>query len=101
MKEESIDNLIYIGTFVVFLAFLFWIGDYVNKRKAVHTPVFTVDTVTQKQIDTVVIERKRIKYIYEKQIDTIYMLDSVGIDSAYTATIKRLDSLEKIGFFER
>ena len=100
MKEEFIDNLSYVMVFVVFIAFLFWISEKVNIPRPQQTPTFIVDTVTQKQIDTVRIEKVRIKYNYEKQIDTIYLLDSIGIDSAYSSTIKRLDSLEKIGFFE-
>jgi hypothetical protein len=61
------------------------------------------DTITAylRTIDTLTIERTKLKTIYEKDIDTIYMLDSVAIDSAYTAAIQRLIELEKTGFFER
>jgi len=65
--------------------------------------VTTSDTITkyQMRIDTLTIERTKLKTIYEKDIDTIYLLDSVAIDSAYTKSIQRLIELEKTGFFER
>lgn len=61
------------------------------------------DTITkyQRTIDTLTIERTKLKTIYEKDIDTIYLLDSTAIDSAYTEAIQRLIELEKAGFFER
>jgi len=59
------------------------------------------DTITkyQRTIDTLTIERTKLKTIYEKDIDTIYLLDSVAIDSAYTEAIKKLIELEGAGFF--
>ena len=61
------------------------------------------DTITkyQKQIDTLTIERTKLKTIYEKDIDTLYLMDSVAIDSAYAKAIERLIELEGAGFFER
>ena len=61
------------------------------------------DTITkyQRTIDTLTIERTKLKTIYEKDIDTIYMLDSTAIDSAYTKAIQRLIEMEGAGFFER
>ena len=61
-----------------------------------------LDTITkyQRKIDTLTIERTKLKTIYEKDIDTIYMLDSTAIDSAYTKSIQRLIELEKTGFFK-
>ena len=55
-----------------------------------------LDTITkyQKQIDTLTIERTKLKTIYEKDIDTIYMLDSVAIDSAYSEAIQKLIEME-------
>jgi hypothetical protein len=46
------------------------------------------------------VERIKTKTIYEKQIDTIYMLDSIAIDSAYAGAIQRLQQLEGSGFFK-
>ena len=57
--------------------------------------------VLKAYIDTLEVERIKTKTIYEKQIDTIYLLDSVAIDSAYTKAISRLQQLENAGFFKR
>jgi len=59
------------------------------------------DTIViwKSQIDTIQKERIKIKTIYEKQIDTIYMFDSVAIDSAYTKAIQKLIQIEGAGFF--
>lgn len=65
--------------------------------------VTTSDTITkyQMRIDTLTIERTKLKTIYEKDIDTIYLMDSTSIDSAYARAIQRLIELEGAGFFER
>jgi hypothetical protein len=55
--------------------------------------------VLKARIDTLKLERIKIKTIYEKDIDTIYLMDSTAIDSAYTKSIQRLIELEKAGFF--
>jgi hypothetical protein len=64
--------------------------------------VTTSDTITAylRTIDTLTIERTKLKTIYEKDIDTIYLMDSTAIDSAYTKAIQRLIELEGAGFFE-
>jgi hypothetical protein len=56
--------------------------------------------VLKAYVDTLEVERIKTKTIYEKQIDTIYLLDSVAIDSAYTKAIQRLQQLEGSGFFK-
>jgi len=62
-----------------------------------------LDTVVvlKAYIDTLEVERIKTKTIYEKQIDTIYLMDSVAIDSAYTKAIQRLQQFENAGFFKR
>lgn len=62
--------------------------------------VTTSDTVIvlKARIDTIEKERIKIKEIYEKQIDTIYLYDSVAIDSAYTKAIEKLRDYERTGF---
>ena len=64
--------------------------------------VSTYDTiiVLKATIDTLEVERIKTKTIYEKQIDTIYLLDSIAIDSAYTKAINRLQQLERTGLFK-
>lgn len=62
-----------------------------------------LDTVVvlKAYVDTLEVERIKTKTIYEKQIDTIYLLDSIAIDSAYTKAIQRLQQFENAGFFKR
>jgi hypothetical protein len=65
--------------------------------------VTNLDTVVvlKAYVDTLEVDRITKQIIYEKDIDTIYMLDSVAIDSAYTKAIDKLRSLERTGFFKR
>lgn len=56
--------------------------------------------VLKATIDTLEVERIKTKTIYEKSIDTIYLLDSIAIDSAYAKAINRLQELEGSGFFK-
>ena len=62
--------------------------------------VTTSDTVVvlKARIDTIEKERIKIKEIYEKQIDTIYLYDSIAIDSAYTKAIEKLRDYERTRF---
>jgi hypothetical protein len=55
--------------------------------------------VLKARIDTLKLERIKLKTIYEKDIDTIYLMDTTAIDSAYTKAIERLIELEQAGFF--
>jgi hypothetical protein len=64
-------------------------------------PTYDTVVVLKATIDTLEVERIKTKTIYEKQIDTIYLLDSIAIDSAYTSAIQRLQQLERTGFFKR
>ena len=52
------------------------------------------------RIDTLKVERIKLKTIYEKEVDTIYLFDSVAIDSAYTKAIQKLIQSERAGFFK-
>jgi hypothetical protein len=63
--------------------------------------VYHNDTIVvlKARIDTLKLERIKIKSIYEKDIDTIYLMDTTAIDSAYTKAIERLIELEQAGFF--
>lgn len=64
-------------------------------------PRYDSIVVLKAYIDTLEVERIKTKTIYEKQIDTIYLLDSIAIDSAYTKAIQRLQQFENAGFFKR
>ena len=63
--------------------------------------VYHNDTIVvlKARIDTLKLERIKLKTIYEKDIDTIYLMDTTAIDSAYTKAIERLIELEQAGFF--
>ncbi len=69
--------------------------------KPITKSVYHNDTIVvlKAHIDTLKLERIKLKTIYEKDIDTIYMYDSTAIDSAYTKAIERLIQLEQAGFF--
>jgi hypothetical protein len=72
-----------------------------NRNNSIYKNVTKNDTIVvlKARIDTLKLERIKLKTIYEKDIDTIYMYDSTAIDSAYTKSIQRLIELEKAGFF--
>jgi hypothetical protein len=72
-----------------------------NRNNSIYKNVTKNDTIVvlKARIDTLKVERIKLKTIYEKDIDTIYMYDSTAIDSAYTKAIQRLIELEQAGFF--
>ena len=89
---------------VVSISIGFALGVLLLQPKPSRVQIVThLDTVVvlKAYVDTLEVERIKTKTIYEKQIDTIYMLDSVAIDSAYTKAIDKLRSLERAGFFKR
>jgi hypothetical protein len=69
--------------------------------KPITKSVYHNDTIVvlKARVDTLKLERIKIKSIYEKDIDTIYLMDTTAIDSAYTKAIQRLIELEQAGFF--
>ena len=70
-----------------------------NETKVQYVPHNDTIVVLKARVDTLKLERIKLKTIYEKDIDTIYMYDSTAIDSAYTKAIQRLIELEQAGFF--
>jgi hypothetical protein len=72
-----------------------------NRNNSIYKNVTRNDTIVvlKARIDTLKLERIKLKTIYEKDIDTIYLMDSTAIDSAYTKAIQRLIELEQAGFF--
>ena len=98
MKEQFIKWI----AFAVGLIIAFIIGKNScnsNRLQIVTTSSDTI-VVLKARIDTIEKERIKIKEIYEKQIDTIYLYDSIAIDSAYTKAIQRLLQSERAGFFK-
>lgn len=96
------DSYIKLIAFVIGLIIAFIIGKNSCNSNRLQI-VTTSDTVVvlKARIDTIEKERIKIKEIYEKHIDTIYLYDSIAIDSAYTKAINKLRSLERTGFFKR
>jgi len=72
-----------------------------NRNNSIYKNVTKNDTIVvlKARIDTLKLERIKLKTIYEKDIDTIYLMDSTAIDSAYTKAIQRLIEMEQAGFF--
>lgn len=93
------DQFIKLIAFAVGLIIAFIIGKNSSNSNRLQI-VTTSDTVVvlKARIDTIEKERIKIKEIYEKQIDTIYLYDSIAIDSAYTKAIEKLRDYERTGF---
>ena len=85
---------------VAFISGLLICRSYNKPSEVQFVPYSDTIVVLKATIDTLEVERIKTKTIYEKQIDTIYMLDSIAIDSAYAGAIQRLQQLEGSGFFK-
>ena len=102
MNEKNI-NIIVISIYIALFVWIFGFIVGMNANKSNHVQVVTnTDTIVvlKARIDTIEKERIKIKEIYEKQIDTIYLYDSIAIDSAYTKTMDQLRKYEQTGFFK-
>ena len=86
------------GLFISFYALNLW-QNSCNKKEVQYVPYSDTIVVLKATVDTLKLERIKLKTIYEKDIDTIYMYDSTAIDSAYAKAIERLIKLEQAGFF--
>jgi len=86
------------GLFISFYAWNSW-KNSCNKTEVQYVPYSDTIVVLKARVDTLKLERIKLKTIYEKDIDTIYLMDTTAIDSAYTKSIQRLIELEKAGFF--
>jgi hypothetical protein len=97
MKEQFIKYIAFgIG---LILAFIVGKNSCNSNRLQNVTNSDTV-VVLKARIDTIQKERIKLKTIYEKQIDTIYLYDSIAIDSAYTKAIQKLRDYERAGFYQ-
>ena len=102
--EKSFTSRTIVLVTVVSISIGFALGVLLLQPKPTRVqfvPRYDSIVVLKAYIDTLEVERIKTKTIYEKQIDTIYMLDSVAIDSAYTKAIQRLEQFENAGFFKR
>jgi hypothetical protein len=85
------------GLFISFYALNYWQNSCNKEPGVIHRNDTIV--VLKARIDTLKLERIKLKTIYEKDIDTIYLMDTTAIDSAYAKAIQRLIELEQAGFF--
>jgi hypothetical protein len=95
MKEQYINWVAFAVGLII--AFIIGKNSCNSNRLQIVTSSDTV-IVLKARIDTIEKERIKIKSIYEKQIDTIYLYDSIAIDSAYTKAIEKLREYERTGF---
>jgi len=100
MKAKYIDAVIMLTIAVLMIIAV--VVQTCNKRevKVVTVRHDSIQKVIEQRIDTLVKTRVKIKEIYHEKIDTIYLYDSIAIDSSYTKAIKRLSELEKAGYFK-
>jgi hypothetical protein len=100
MRAKYIDAMIMISIALLLLIAVTMQIHYRQKVKVVTVRHDSIQKVTEARIDTIVKTRVKIKEIYHEKIDTIYLYDSIAIDSAYTKAITRLRELEKAGYFK-
>lgn len=100
MKAKYIDAVIMLT--IALLMIIAVVVQTCNKREVEVVTVRhdSIQKVIEQRIDTLVKTRVKIKEIYHERIDTIYLYDSIAIDSSYTKAIKRLSELEKAGYFK-
>ena len=100
MRAKYIDAVIMIS--IALLMIIAVVIQTCNKRevRVVTVRHDSIQKVIEQRIDTLVKTRVKIKEIYHERIDTIYLYDSIAIDSSYTKAIKRLSELEKAGYFK-
>ena len=89
------------GLFISFYALNYWQNSCNSRNNSTYKNVTKNDTIVvlKARIDTLKLERIKLKTIYEKDIDTIYLMDTTAIDSAYSKAIERLIELEQARFF--
>jgi hypothetical protein len=100
MRAKYIDAAIMISIALLLLMAVSMQIHYRQKVKVVTVRHDSIQKVIEARIDTIVKTRVKIKEIYHEKIDTIYLYDSIAIDSSYTKAIKRLSELEKAGYFK-
>jgi len=100
MRAKYIDAVIMISIAVLLLIAAIIQSCGRKKVEVVTVRHDSIQKVIEQRIDTLVKTRVKIKEIYNEKIDTIYLYDSIAIDSSYTKAIKRLSELEKAGYFK-
>lgn len=100
MKAKYIDAIIMVGIALLLLIAVTMQTLDKRKVKVITVRHDSIQKAIEVRIDTLVKTRVKIKEIYHEKIDTIYLYDSIAIDSSYTKAIKRLSELEKAGYFK-
>jgi len=100
MKAKYIDAVIMLTIAVIMIIAVVVQTCNKSKVRVVTVRHDSIQKVIEQRIDTLVKIRVKIKDIYHEKIDTIYLYDSIAIDSSYTKAIKRLSELEKSGYFK-
>lgn len=100
MREKYIDAVIMIGMALLLLVAVIIQVQHRDRPVEYITKRDTIREQIEARIDTIQKERIKLKTIYEKQVDTIYLYDSIAIDSAYTKAIQKLIEMEGSGFFK-
>jgi Rad3-related DNA helicase len=100
MREKYIDAVIMIGMALLLLVAVIIQVQHRDRPVEYITKRDTIREQIEARIDTIHKERIKLKTIYEKQVDTIYLYDSIAIDSAYTKAIQKLIEMEGAGFFK-
>jgi hypothetical protein len=101
MTQAELDRRIIVFIIGAFVLMFLVIGFRNEKCACENETVFQTDTIyrTQLRIDTLIRTQLKEKRIYEKDIDTIYLLTPADLSREYTKSIGYLDSLNKAGFF--
>lgn len=101
MTQEQLDRRVIVFIIGAFLIMFLVIGFRKEKCNCKNEIQFQTDTIyrTQLRIDTLIRTQLKEKRIYEKDIDTIYLLTPAELSREYTKSIGYLDSLNKAGFF--
>jgi len=102
MNKKYIDAYIMISFALTLLVCLVVSGYNLQQKRKIQW-ITKTDTIVQQlegKIDTIIKTRVKIKEIYHEKIDTIYLYDSIAIDSAYSKTIQDLRQLESQGYFK-
>jgi len=102
MTQEQLDRRVItfiIGAFTLCFLVFFSIG---NQKECPGEIQINTDTIIQIEykIDTIIKTQIKKQKIYEKEIDTIYLLNPLELSREYSKSISILDSLNRKGFFQ-
>lgn len=102
MKQDELDRRI-IYFIIGSITLMFLILASRDCKKGNEKIIYYRDTITiiEQRIDTIIQTQIKKQKIYEKDIDTIYLLTPFELSREYSKSIHILDSLNREGFFHR